>query len=120
QRVRLGRNTAQLGRSIVLGRRVFDRAGTFRVRIAPLPRATFERLMPDGDLHPVVRSLVDLFVRDPLECELELMLGDEVHTFRLGTAQPARLGRDTYLAAGAIQKRVGRSRVVPLAASPNP
>lgn len=115
RRMRLARPTAQLGRSAVLGSRVFDRAGTFRLRIAPLTRGPFERLMPDGDLHPLLRELVDLFLRDPLECELELVLGDAVHPFRLGTGEPARLGRDTYL-AGSVHKRSGRSRVVPLAA----
>jgi type VI secretion system protein ImpH len=117
RRARLGGPTAQLGRTAVLGRRVFDRAGTFRVRIAPLARETHERLMPDGDLHPLVRAMVDLFVRDPLDCELELVLADAVHAFRLGTPDPARLGRDTYL-AGSAQKRSGRSRIVPLAAQP--
>jgi type VI secretion system protein ImpH len=115
RRTRLGRPTAQLGRSAVLGSRVIDRAGTFLIRVAPLARPTYERLMPDGDLHPIVRALVDLFVRDPLDCQLELVLGDAVHAFRLGTAEPARLGRDTYLAGGG-PKRSGRSRVVPLAA----
>jgi type VI secretion system protein ImpH len=118
RRARLGTATAQLGRTAVLGRQVFDRAGTFRVRIAPLSRATHERLMPDGDLHPVVQALVELFVRDPLDCELELVLGEAVQAFRLGTPEPARLGRDTYLGGGA-HKRSGRSRIVPLAALPS-
>jgi type VI secretion system protein ImpH len=115
QRTELGKHNHQLGRNVMLGGRLFDRAGRFIIGIAPLDGATYHRLLPEGDLSPLVREVVSLVVRDPLECALELGVSEEVlGAFQLRWKAPARLGRNTYLGGrhGAVPRL--RTRIVPL------
>ena len=39
----------RLGRNVIVGQRVWDVEGKFRVRVGPLGFADFRRFMPDGD-----------------------------------------------------------------------
>jgi type VI secretion system protein ImpH len=115
QRMMLGRLNSNLGRTSMLGGRLFDRAGKFIIGIAPLDGATYHRLLPEGDLSPLVREVVALVVRDPLECALELGVSEDVlSAFQLKMKSPARLGRNTYLGGrhGATPRM--RTRIVSL------
>jgi len=97
-RTRLGRAHHQLGRNMLLGSKAFDRMGRFQVEIGPLSPRAYRRLMADGDLYPLAREVVALFVRDPLEYTFELFLSESVtHTFKLSSGWPSQLGRDTWL-----------------------
>jgi type VI secretion system protein ImpH len=97
-RVQLGVANHQLGRNMLLGGKAFDRTGKIQLHISPLPPRAYKRLMPDGDLLPLVREVVALFVRDPLEYDLELGLTEGVQQqFRLSRGEPSKLGRDTWL-----------------------
>jgi type VI secretion system protein ImpH len=97
-RTRLGRAHNQLGRNMLLGSRAFDRMGRFQVEIGPLSPRAYRRLMADGDLYPLAREVIALFVRDPLEYSFELSLSESVtHTFKLSSGWPSQLGRDTWL-----------------------
>ena len=111
-RVRLGVVNSRLGTELVLGGRVWDRAGAFRVAIGPLAQREYDRLVPGGDLHALVRRVIGLVVDEPLECDLELLMAEQP-AFLL-TARRARLGGNTWLGAGAGQVR----RVVELTAAP--
>jgi type VI secretion system protein ImpH len=115
QRMKLGKLNSQLGRSSMLGGRLFDRAGKFIIGISPLDGSTYHRLLPEGDLSPLVREVVTLVVRDPLECALELGVREDVlGAFQVTKKNTARLGRNTYLGGrrGAVPRL--RTRVVPL------
>ncbi len=115
QRMKLGKLNSQLGRSSMLGGRLFDRAGKFIIGISPLDGATYHRLLPEGDLSPLVREVVTLVVRDPLECAMELgVREDALDAFQLTKKNTARLGRNTYLwnRRGAVLRL--RKRVVSL------
>jgi type VI secretion system protein ImpH len=119
QRMQLGRLNSHLGRTSMLGGRLFDRAGKFIIGISPLDGATYHRLLPEGDLSPLVREVVTLVVRDPLEYALELgVREDALGAFRLTMKSPARLGHNTYLGGrkGAVPRL--RTRVVPLPPPP--
>jgi type VI secretion system protein ImpH len=97
-RTRLGQAHHQLGRNMLLGSRAFDRMGRFQVEIGPLPPRAYRRLMADGDLYPLAREVIALFVRDPLEYSFELSLSESVtNTFKLSSGWPSQLGRDTWL-----------------------
>ncbi|WAM23884.1 MULTISPECIES: type VI secretion system baseplate subunit TssG [Myxococcus] len=97
-RARLGHSNHQLGRNMLLGGKAFDRTGKIQIHIRPLPPRAYKRLMQEGDLLPLVREVVALFVRDPLEYDLELGLTEGVqHQFRLSSREPSQLGRDTWL-----------------------
>jgi len=115
QRMMLGKLNSHLGRTSMLGGKLFDRAGKFIIGISPLDGPTYHRLLPEGDLSPLVREVVALVVRDPLECAMELGVREDVlGAFQLKHKNPARLGRNTYLGGrhGAVPRL--RTRVVPL------
>jgi type VI secretion system protein ImpH len=97
-RAQLGAVNNLLGRNMLLGGRAFDRMGRFQVEIGPLSPRAWRRLMADGDLYPLAREIVSLFVRDPLEYTFELVLAESLsHTFSLTTGWASKLGRDTWL-----------------------
>ncbi|SEU13849.1 type VI secretion system protein ImpH [Myxococcus fulvus] len=116
-RMRLGRTNTNLSRTALLGSKMFDRSGRFDIHIAPLEGEVYRRLMPEGDLSPVVREVVDLVVRDPLDCSLVLGVREaELPRFRLATQSPSRLGQDCYLGQRRSDTRL-RLRTVPLPAA---
>jgi len=97
-RFQLGSRRYGLGRNTLLGSKAFDRMGAIRLEIAPLPPRAYKRLLPEGDLLPVVREVVALFVREPLQYNLELGLTESVtQTFRLSSSDSPQLGRETWL-----------------------
>jgi type VI secretion system protein ImpH len=115
QRMTLGKLNSHLGRTSMLGGRLFDRGGKFIIGIAPLDGPTYHRLLPEGDLSPLVREVVALMVRDPLDCALELgVTEDALSAFPLGTRAPGRLGRNTYLGGRKSASPRLRTRVVAL------
>jgi len=98
ERTRLGVAKHQLGREVVLGRRAYDRAGSFEIQLGPVPRRVYQRLLPEGDLLPVLHEVVSLFARDPLgyRVMVELAAG-EAPKLRLSSGGENRLGRDSWL-----------------------
>jgi type VI secretion system protein ImpH len=120
-RFQLGRANSNLGRSTLLGGKVFDRAGKIRIVISPLDKATYRRLLPGCELNRWVREVVDLVLKAPLDCELELGVEEEaLGVLRLSTREPMQLGRETTLGArrGAVPRL--KTRVYPLPRAPLP
>lgn len=99
QRMALGESNNVLGVEAILGKRAYDQSGRFSVQIGPLHRHNFRRFLRDGDLLPVVKDMVELCVREPLDFDVELLLAsDAVPSFTLSAAGGAsQLGRDTRL-----------------------
>ena len=88
--------TAELGRSALLGARVWSRQHKFRIVFGPLGLAEYERLLPGGlsfhRLVPIVRN----YAGDVLIWDVTLILrAAEVPAIRLG--QQGRLGWTTWL-----------------------
>lgn len=100
QRMALGENNNVLGVEAILGKRAYDQSGRFSVQIGPLHQHNYRRFLRDGDLLPVVKSMVELTSKDPLDFDVELQLAaDAVPSFTISTKEGAssRLGRDTRL-----------------------
>ena len=109
-RVALGVKASRLGQDLVLGGRVFDAAGRFRVVIGPLTAEGHARLTREGALGRAT-ELLDALVAEPVEREVELWLAaDAAPPLRLGAS---RLGRDAWLSG---QRRSVRLRVAERAA----
>jgi type VI secretion system protein ImpH len=95
---RLGQRNSTLSSDFLLGTKLFDRGGKFRVSIGPLATTQADRLRPDGDLFPVLQEGIRLVNPDPLAHEIELRLD-------VGAAQPmtlssrgtTRLGQTSWL-----------------------
>jgi type VI secretion system protein ImpH len=105
-RPRLGLGPSVLGQDLMLGDRVWDAAGSYRITLGPIGFAEYRRLLPDGEDHATLRRLTDLYVTDRLEAELKVRLkGEEVPPLRLNSEDPHRLAWTTWLvsepAAGA-------------------
>jgi type VI secretion system protein ImpG len=78
--------TATLGRTAVLGRRVFTRAHKFRITLGPLSRLDFERTLPASDALTTLEAIVRLYTNDEWAWDVRLVLSPEA-------TEPAALGR---------------------------
>ncbi len=104
ERVALGVR-GRLGEDLVLGRRVYDAAGRFRVVVGPLSSEGYRRFTYGGALRRATEVL-DALVVEPLEREVVLWLeAGAAPQLRLGASL---LGRDAWLAG---QPRSVRLRV---------
>ena len=93
----LGRPAA-LGQSTSIGSRVWSRSAKFRIRIGPLSRADYERMLPGGDALERLTAIVRSYAGDALEWDVNLVLkGDEVPRASLGGT--TRLGLVSWTGA---------------------
>lgn len=101
QRTLLQTRNSVLGRSSVLGRQCYHRAGKAVVVIGPL-HENFRRLLQDGDLYPAVCELLGMMVSEPIEFELDLVLAEHARPpFLLGERSGGTLGSDSWLSSRA-------------------
>ncbi|MNQ36211.1 hypothetical protein D3C85_497290 [compost metagenome] len=98
QRNRLGLANTRLTESLVLGERVRDRGGKFRIHIRQLSWDRFHEFLPIGSSHQPLCALVRFTLRDPLDYDLRLELRHEdIHELHLGQRSTCRLGWTTWL-----------------------
>lgn len=98
QRNDLGHNHSTLGLDLVLGHRIADRSGKFRVHILALSWQRFHEFLPTGQGYQPLCSLVRLTTRDPLEFDLRLVLAEgEVRALHIGESNVCRLGWTSWL-----------------------
>lgn len=94
QLFRLGQPGTGLGSGSVIGESVLDAAGAVRLILGPLPRESFEALLPGGALRAQLAALLDAVLRQPVTVLLDLLLAAEpADGSRLGAA---RLGRTLW------------------------
>lgn len=93
----------QLGVSMVVGRRMWDTKGAFRIRIGPLDIAGFISLLPDAAAGRrklfLLAELIRFYVRASLDFEVRLVLkASEVPVARVAKGGPGpRLGWNAWL-----------------------
>lgn len=98
QRNRLGEGCSRLGEDLVLGERVRDRNGKFRIHIRELDWERFHEFLPIGAGYQPLCALVRFTLRDPLDYDLRLTLRtDAIRDLRIGADSPCRLGWTTWL-----------------------
>jgi type VI secretion system protein ImpH len=78
---------AELGVSTVIGSRIWDVQGSFRVRLGPLDYAQFLDFMPDGAQMAELAALTRSYVGPALSFDVQL-------TLKAGKIPPLRLTRD--------------------------
>ncbi|WP_122339339.1 type VI secretion system baseplate subunit TssG [Pseudomonas caricapapayae] len=98
QRCSLGKANHQLGRNVVLGLRVPDRGGKFRIHIKQLDWARFHEFLPSGTSYRALGALVRFTLRDPLDYDvcLELLKAD-IRDLRIGELNTCHLGWTSWL-----------------------
>lgn len=98
QQNRLGRANSQLGESLVLGQRVRDRGGKFRIHVRQLSWHRFHEFLPVGTGYQPLCALVRFTLRDPLDYDIRLQLRrDDIRDLRIGAENPCRLGWTSWL-----------------------
>ena len=85
-----------LGQGVVLGRTVADRRSMIGLDLGPLPFALFERLLPGGSSHDVLRELVRSYVGPGIDCRVRLIL-DRKTVPRMSLGRQGALGRNAWL-----------------------
>lgn len=101
-RFKLGEDpdSATLGVSCTLGSHAWDCQQKFRLRIGPLTREQFERLLPGSPSHERMLDLIRNYVGDSLQFEIQWILRrDETPSWVLGEN---RLGLSMWLEADAL------------------
>lgn len=96
----LGRQEARLGVNAVVGERVWERQGKFRVRIGPLGYRDFVKFLPAGGAFRPLTHLTRLYCGQQFEFDVQVVLrASEAPECRL-TSAPAegvRLGWDAWI-----------------------
>lgn len=88
----LGQRKCTLGQDFLLGERLYDRSGKFRVRIGPVGFDDYVRFLPPSRGSQELAELVRFYCEDPLECDVQVTLrGDQVPETPLG--EHGMLGR---------------------------
>lgn len=93
-----GRNV-ELGRTLIVGQRVWNVESSFRVRLGPLDYRQFCRFFPTAAAFQTLGQLVRTYVGTQYDFSVQLVLAaPEVPWCRLGhRPDPARLGWNTWL-----------------------
>lgn len=98
QRNCLGRANSLLSEDLVLGERVRDRSGKFRIHIGELDWQRFHEFLPIGIGYQPLCALVRFTLRDPLEYDIRLVLRQqEIRELRIGAQNACRLGWTSWL-----------------------
>jgi type VI secretion system protein ImpH len=106
ERTRLGTAASALGRSLVLGERIYDRTGRFRVVIGPLDAEGYDRFS-SPDLARRVLAVAGALAGGDLDVELVLRLAPHAAPgFALSSDGRYRLGRNTWLGRQGVETRV--------------
>lgn len=97
QRLQLGIVNNVLGEEAVLGEMVDDRLGKIKVRIGPMDATKYHDCLPGTDRYEWIVQLIQLYLVEPLECDIELVVQpEEVHCVQLGNMSWSALGLDTW------------------------
>jgi type VI secretion system protein ImpH len=101
QKNSLGRNNALLGINCLAGGRVADRSGKFRLIFGPMGYESLLKLIPNGTYFALIVGLTRLYLLDPLDFEMEMVLRrEEAPLMRLCDDAPNFLGWTTWLVDG--------------------
>jgi type VI secretion system protein ImpH len=85
-----------LGVGLVVGTRVWDEQGAFRLVVGPLTLDRFRSLAPDGTTFRSLATMTRMFVDGEFEFDIQLvLLAKEVPSCQLGRG--SRMGRDAWI-----------------------
>jgi type VI secretion system protein ImpH len=95
---RLGCNSCELGASALAGARVWDRQGRVVLRVGPLRRAQFDRMLPGKPGALELKALLGFALGHAVACDVTLVLDRrDVPDARLQQDRPLLLGGNAWL-----------------------
>ncbi len=93
QRNAVGRENCNLGWNCSVGARIYSHASNFRVSIGPMEYDTFISFLPNTKGFEALVLLVQLFVRDRLDFDVELIVREpSIPEMQLSSSAPPRMG----------------------------
>lgn len=94
----LGVSSCTLSEDAVIGNRIKDISGKFRIIVSDADSSILHSLLPDRDRFLELMQMVDFYVNQPLEWELVIeMKEDQVQTAQPGNSCWSNLGWNTWL-----------------------
>ncbi len=98
-------STGTLGSTAIVGSKIWDCQGNFRIKFGPLSFKDYTRLLPNGESFKRLAAWVRNYMGDVLAWDLQLILkAEEVPQLRLG--QVGQLGWSTWGISGPVEQDV--------------
>ena len=99
QQCQVGMSGCSLGQDLILGERIVEVNGSFRVCVGPLSREHRGDFLPDSDQVQRIHALVDAWCQEPLDWELlVLRASEDIQSACLSGDNPrTRLGINSWL-----------------------
>lgn len=91
-------DVSQLGKTSIMGRRVYQRAHKFRLVLGPLDRPDYDSLLPNKQRLKTLAHLVRSYIGDELKWDVKLVLKPQQRR-QLALGRGSRMGYDTWLGA---------------------
>ena len=92
----------RLGKTAVLGSRVWDQSAGVRITLTPLSVARFRSLLKGGEDYALLKGMVLRYLQQDISVEVELQLDKkEIMPTVLGQKEPLRLGLTSWLMGSA-------------------
>ncbi len=104
----LGTRNHCLGQTAYCGCAIEDHTGRFDVAIGPVGEARFQAFLPDEPLFQELREGIRFYLDQPLDWSLRISMDPaETRTARIGEADAAKLGWNTWLSTEAPPRENG-------------
>lgn len=114
QRTRLGSQACQLGGDAMVGDQIRDCTGSFSIVIGPISAETFAELLPGGRKALEIGKMVNHFLDQPLEWNVEIQVSRSAPMqAELGAQRWNRLGIDAWAGAAEPQEKPKTVRFTP-------
>lgn len=97
---KLGKENSQLGKSAIIGSRVWDQQSKMRIRLGPLDFKRFQAFLPNGSANAPLRSIVKFLAGLEFDFDIQLILAAKAVPATILTTRAVRkptLGWTTYL-----------------------
>jgi len=100
QKFYLGETSSKLGKELYLGEIIPNRSSKFRIQIGPLTKDSYTDFFPGGLQYKKLLFFTDLFVSEPFEYDIEIIIAEVSSSFILGKEDSSQLGLNTWIFSG--------------------
>jgi type VI secretion system protein ImpH len=88
----LGMNNNTLGENSIIGDKVMDRMGTFRISIGPISKEELIQFLPGNKGYETIMRLTNIYLIDHFNVDIEIIVQGEIKSVCLGDNQWNSLG----------------------------
>lgn len=93
----LGKGKMVLGQNSIIGKTVLDYLSKICIRIGPIPFEDYLNYLPGGDKIPLLRKLIDLYLNDNLEYDIEFIVSTDEMKVIPWNDRRLKLGQSIWL-----------------------